>query len=150
VLEPYRYRVNGLHDTGGLTTVWAFEQESKPGYIVRWTDTLEDGALQVKTSCRVKGINKAQEVSDWGIPKSEMLVEIIERKPKRLLHNPIATSYLPFIGCGRKQNPVFILRAKGSLSALRTWTRKCGSEKGVDTGQYFICPDCAILYGYRW
>ena len=27
---------------------------------------------------------------------------------------------------------------------------RCGSEKGADSGQYFICPDCAVKFGYRW
>jgi hypothetical protein len=148
--EPYRYRVNGFNEPRGLTTVWAFEQESKPGNFVRWTDTLEDGSLQVETSCRVVSIHKEEEASDWGIPRSEMLVEIIERKSKRRLHNPVSVSVVAFEGCGRRQNPIFILRATGKLSALRNWTEKCGAERGIDSGQYFICSDCAFLYGYSW
>jgi hypothetical protein len=86
-------------------------------------------------------------VPNWNsTPESD--VEIIERKPNRL-RNVIAGYAPPFVGCGRKLNPIFILRATGLLSALRPWTKKCGSEKGT-SGQFFICADCAIKYGYRW
>jgi len=149
--EPYRYRVNGLPSPGGLINVWSFEQESKPGNLVVCTEAAEDGSIQVGDKFRVVNINIIQEASDWGIPKSEMLVEFIERAEpeRRLLRAPQATQ-IPFVGCGRKQNPIFILRTAGSLSALRHWTKKCGSERGVDSGQYFICTDCALIYGYRW
>jgi len=148
--KPYRYRVNGLHDPSSLTTVWAFEQESKPGYVVRWTNTLEDGSLRVETSCRVKAINKAQEISDWGVPESEMVVETIERKPKRLLRDTSQGHQAAFVGCRQKRNPIYILGPNGLVLGPKSWTRKCGAERGEDSGQYFVCPDCALLYGYRW
>jgi len=151
MLETYRYRVNGLPNPGGLINVWSFEQESKPGNLVLCTEAAADGSIQVGDRFRVVDINVIQEASDWGIPKSEMLVEFIEwAKPKRRLQGAPQTALIPFVGCGRKQNPIFILRTYGSLSAVRLSTRKCGSERGVDSGQYFICSDCALIYGYGW
>ena len=146
--EPYRYRVNGLNDLSGLTTVWAFEQESKPGNFVRWTDTLEDGSLQVETSCRVRVVNKAQEISDWGVPESEMVVEIIERKPKKLLRDTTQAHQAAFLGCRQKRNPIYILGLNGLVLGPKSWTKKCGAEIGEDSGQFFVCFDCALLHGY--
>ena len=51
---------------------------------------------------------------------------------------------VPFVGCGLRVNPIYILRANGSLSLPRHWTKKCGSERGTDSGQHFICSNCAL------
>jgi hypothetical protein len=56
---------------------------------------------------------------------------------------------LPFDSCRRKVNPVYILRANGSLSAVCYWSKKCGTEKGTDSGQYFFCFDCVLKFEYR-
>jgi hypothetical protein len=84
---------------------------------------------------------------DWDSLSKSKTVEIIEREPERRLRNTVTAP--PFVGCGRKRNPVFILKAN-VLSTLGSWTKKCGSERGTDSGQCFICADCAIEKGYRW
>jgi len=150
-VEPYRWRVHGTpDDIRGLISVWSFEQETLPGYFVWSTEDSEDRSIQTKTKFKVRAANRVKEDSDWGIPKSELFVEVVERSKQHLLRNYVQKSLVPFVGCGEKVNPVYILRANGKLSSLRNWTKKCGSEKGTDSGQYFICPDCALVFGYRW
>ncbi|SRR6266404_2056167 len=151
MVEPYRYRVHGVDAGNGLTSVWSFEQESKPGNIVWMTETGANRCVEVTTAFQVRAINNVPEISDWGIPNSEMFVEVIEPpKAKRFLRNaPLSAAFITFVGCGKKRNPIHILHA-GSLSGVHHWTKKCGSERGVDSGQYFICHDCAVIYGYCW
>jgi len=86
------------------------------------------------SSC-VAPTNFVFQLWDDPVPDFSAQIEVIERKT--------------FVGCGRKRNPVFILKAN-LLSTLGSWTKKCGSERGTDSGQFFICADCAIEKGYRW
>jgi hypothetical protein len=130
--------------------VWSFEQETLPGYLVDSVEDSDDGSTRVKTKFKVRATNKVRETSDWGIPKSELFVEVIERTKQHLLRNYEQKLLVPFVGCGLKVNPIYILRADGSLSAARPWSKKCGAEPGTDSGQYFICSDCALISGYRW
>jgi hypothetical protein len=93
----------------------------------------------------------APELLDRDISKAEFVLELSERaKPVERLHNNVTANPAPFIGCGRKRKPIHILSAPDKLTPPRNWTEKCGSERGVDSGQHFICPDCAARYGYRW
>jgi hypothetical protein len=87
-------------------------------------------------------------VPDWSILRSnEMIIEIVERKS---LRGTGQSSHAPFVGCGKKHKPTYILSAIRPHAVERPWRKKCGSERGVDSGQYFTCPDCAVLYGYLW
>lgn len=150
--EPYRWRVHGTpDDSRGLVSVWSFEQETLPGYFVHCTEDSPDGSSRAKTKFKVRAAKRVEETSDWGIPKSELFVEVIERTTQHLLRNYDQKLLVPFVGCGAKVNRVYILRARnGSLSSLRHWSKKCGSERGADSGEYFICPDCALIFGYCW
>jgi len=148
--EPYRWRVHGTPDESkGLISVWSFEQDTKPGYFVHSTEDSPDGSIRVKTKFKVNAANRVEETSDWGIPKSELFVEVVERTEQHVLRNYEQKLLVPFVGCGSKANPVHIIRANGRLSAERNWTRKCGSEKGTDSGEYFICRECALIFGYH-
>ena len=92
----------------------------------------------------------ATELSDWDIPKAELVIELTE-SPKPIEQLQAATANpSPFIGCGQKRNPTYILSASGKLSPPKNWTKKCGRERGVDSGQFFVCPDCVARCGYRW
>ncbi len=83
----------------------------------------------------------------WTAPKSES-IEIIECEPKRRLRNTVTAP--PFVGCGREHNPTYILSAFRSHAVEKPWSKKCGTERGADSGQYFICLYCAKMYGYLW
>jgi len=149
--EPYRWRVHGtLDDSRGLISVWSFEQETLPGYFIHCTEDSPDGSIRVKTKFKVNVAKRVEETSDWGIPKSELFVEVVERTEQRLLRNYEQKLQVPFVGCGVRANPVYILRANGKLSTLHYWSQKCGSERGTESGQYFVCSDCALIFGYRW
>lgn len=138
-------------DLKGLTSVWSLEQETLPGYFVETAEDSDNGSTQVKTKFKVRAVTRVkEEAPDWGIPKSELFVEVVKRSEKHLLRNYEQKLQVPFVGCGLKVNPVYILRPSRSLSAELHWTKKCGSEKGTDSGEYFICPDCALIFGYRW
>jgi hypothetical protein len=142
--------VHGTPDESrGLISVWSFEQDTLAGYFVYSTEDSLDGSVRVKTKFRVNATNRVKETSDRGIPNSELFVEVVERTEQHVLRNYDQKLQASFIGCESRVNPVYVLRANGSLSTARTWTKKCGSERGTDSGQYFICADCALIFGYR-
>jgi hypothetical protein len=66
---------------------------------------------------------------------SEIFVEFIGTRPR---------------GCGQKKNPVYVMRSNGSISSAKPWTKTCGSERGVDSGQHFFCLDCLRENGRIW
>jgi hypothetical protein len=66
---------------------------------------------------------------------SEMFVEFIGTRPR---------------GCGQKRNPVCLVRPDGSISGAKPWTKTCGCERGVDSGQQFFCRDCLTGNAFIW
>jgi len=59
-----------------------------------------------------------------------------------------ATNYAPFRVVAGTKAPSSFSRLMVP-SASRDWTRNA-VEKGTDSGQFFVCPDCAISRGYHW
>lgn len=154
----YNYAVSGLQEPDKMN-VLSLEQKTSRGNTFRFDDT---GNHYRVTSC---GEPSATEFDAANLALNgtvTLTVELMSKGPVALGASLTHSTNLPidewswgipttpFVGCGQKRNPIHVLSARGKLSIAKSWTKKCGSEKGIDSGQFFICPDCALLYGYRW